>query len=221
MTYVLFYLFYIYIIDGTLRLFINSAPRDYALIDLFKVSSLMANTIFGSAINIIHKFRELDFLYLSEIVFVFGFICMIDSIKKIFLQKQLKFLYSFCFLSTSFAMIISTCMGRFGQFGFAISHGDRYWYYSILFALGILFYLINSKKRILYWIFILFYSASSLILAWATYHNLPYLIEHNYQTTSIKINQLLHPGKNWRNDSFNDLMHDKFENIKWFLERKK
>jgi hypothetical protein len=215
------YLCYILWIDGFVWMFATDAKdgraKNYG--DMAIAMALLGTGAIGAALREIASNVHLTLV--RCVLFLVGIGMGIDALRRIAILRQAQFVSVAALIWPAAGMIVTTAIGRFAQVGFKLEEGERYWYNSVLFLLGILVYAALLPRRAPFVAIASVVGAAGVILMAATANYMPHFVRYWYTENCIQLGRALNPEVRWENGGYDGSVVDGFRVSRQFLCEKR
>jgi hypothetical protein len=211
------YLCYILWLDGFLLMFAARAKDSHAKNygDMAIAMALLGTGAIGAALKEVAGGLHLTAARCA--FFIAGVGMGIDALRRIAVHRDARFVNAAAFIWPAMGMIVTTALGRFPQVGFRLEEGERYWYNSVLFLLGMTIYTSLLSIRLPFLATAGVVGASAGILMGATANYTPHFIRYWYTENCIQLGRALNPEVRWEHGGYDRSVVDGFRFSQQFL----
>jgi hypothetical protein len=211
------YLCYILWLDGFVLMYVEQAggglAKNYG--DMAIAMALLGTGAIGAALREVASGVHLTVARCA--FFLVGIGMGLDALRRIALCRDARFVSTTALIWPAAAMIVTTAIGRFAQVGFKLEEGERYWYNSVLFLLGMLVYTAVLLRRMPFLVIASIVGTSAGILAAATSNYMPHFIRYWHAENCIQLGRALNPDVRWENGGYVASVVDGFHLSRQFL----
>ena len=194
-----FYLIYIVWADGFLMGFYKEAGTNPFPVDWWSravATSALSTAVIGS---VAQQFGTgLQLYFFRGAVFLGGLYIIVACLWRVVWLRDSRAALPLIFLLPALGMTFTTVIGRLSLMGLEqLQYGERYWYYSVLFSLGILLFLREYCAALLSKVALAFYLVCGLVLAAVSPTNQNYQISYVYRMNALQIARAVNPDIRW------------------------
>lgn len=214
------YLTYILWLDGFLPMFARQAQGgQLSSRDIVLGCALLGTGAIGSMLRELGV--RIDLTSARIAIFIAG-ICMgLHATWRIARHRDARFVAAAAFIWPAVGMVVTTVLGRMSMLGISIEEGERYWYNSVFFLLGMVSYAAAWPGPWLFTALVALVGSAAVVLAANSFRPLPHYIRYHYTENAIQIGRAMHPEARWVHQGYRDHTLAGFHACRRLLERRR
>lgn len=216
------YVVYITYLDGFIYEFYKTAklstgPKRFSFAEGLLADALLATGLIGSASKVVSV--QLDWFRVA--IVVAGLAMAADALRRIVVYRDARFAAAIFLIVPAVGAVVATVAGRFEALGFEIQEGERYWYSSIFFILGMMSYSAQFTSQLPLLLTGAIGGASAVILVVVSFERQDHLIRYTYNMESMHLAMAYDPVADWQQQWFIDHVAEGFKTTRHLLEAKR